>query len=997
MSEGAPQGGADRAGAPITESAVGKGIAPPGGRRSRWRKALRFVPGPARRAGRRVLTRGRNVARPVVGLARAVRARKRLHVSADEEAAFRTRLTATLAPSPHRRGPKVSAIVPTRDGLPHLRRLLPALEALAYEDLELVVIDNASRDGTAEFLAKASPRFPLRVIRNPVNATFSGSNNQGAAVATGELLWFLNDDVEPAGPDVLGHMVGRLIADATIGAVGTRLIYPRRPGRRYGTPDRPADLSLQHRGVTFTSDGGGIGAQNLGKGDDPLGPAATTPSDVPAATAASLLVRRTVYDEVGGFAEGYDYGAEDVDLCVRLRRAGARIVYEPGGVFWHHESATQDSEHHKQRLQRRRANWRHFQALWGPQIFREVLLDRIDARGGWSAPLHVGITLTRDSAKAGYGDWHTAHELGDALEGLGWRVTYLERWKDHWYASDPSIDVVISLLDRFDIRRLPPGVIKVAWIRNWTDRWLANPWFDDYDLVLASSAGSKALIDARHTKVAELFPIAANPARFKPPAAAVTPAYDVVSTTNRWGEIRGVELVFPRLLAAGRAVRVHGRGWDGVETMAPIVGGFAEYDDLPGIYANARIVIDDTASPTKPYGAVNSRVFDALATGTLVVTDNVEGSAELFDGLLPAADGEEALIAEVTRWLDDPVARAERAARLRELVLERHTYARRATELRALLRAWVETPRVDIAIGPPNWSVAERWGDYHFGRALQGALERRGFRTSLRLRDAWEAPGSDRADAAIQLFGLGPRRTRAGQVSVLWVISHPDLVDERLLAGQDLVFVASEPFTAELVARGATAQALHQCTDAQRFRPAEGGPHHPLLFVANSRGVKRIVVQELAGAGVDLALYGTSWDQAQLPAGVLRGDHVPNDLLPAYYAAADIVLNDTWPDMAAHGFISNRLYDAAASGAFVLSDAVEGIEREFDGGVVTFADGADLRAKVQAFLGDPDLRARHAAKARAAVLERHTVEHRADVIVAAMEPLLAQRPRRVVA
>jgi spore maturation protein CgeB len=129
---------------------------------------------------------------------------------------------------------------------------------------------------------------------------------------------------------------------------------------------------------------------------------------------------------------------------------------------------------------------------------------------------------------------------------------------------------------------------------------------------------------------------------------------------------------------------------------------------------------------------------------------------------------------------------------------------------------------------------------------------------------------------------------------------------------------------------------------------------------------------------------------------VLRGDHVPNDLLPAFYAAADIVLNDTWPDMAAHGFISNRLYDAAASGAFVLSDAVEGIEREFDGGVVTFADGADLRAKVQAFLGDPDLRARHAAKARAAVLERHTVEHRAAVIVAAMEPLLAQRPRRVV-
>ena len=143
-----------------------------------------------------------------------------------------------------------------------------------------------------------------------------------AAVATGELLWFLNDDVEPAGPDVLGHMVGRLLDDEAIGAVGARLIYPRRPGRRYGSPDQPADLSLQHRGVTFTSEAGRIGARNLGKGEDPFGPMAGTPSDVPAATAASLLVRRSAYEAVGGFAEGYDYGAEDVDLCVRLRRAG---------------------------------------------------------------------------------------------------------------------------------------------------------------------------------------------------------------------------------------------------------------------------------------------------------------------------------------------------------------------------------------------------------------------------------------------------------------------------------------------------------------------------------------------------------------------------------------------------------------------------------------------------------------------------------------------------
>jgi glycosyltransferase involved in cell wall biosynthesis len=302
---------------------------------------------------------------------------------------------------------------------------------------------------------------------------------------------------------------------------------------------------------------------------------------------------------------------------------------------------------------------------------------------------------------------------------------------------------------------------------------------------------------------------------------------------------------------------------------------------------------------------------------------------------------------------------------------------------------------VEVAIGAPDWDRALRWGDYHFGRALQGALERAGLPASLRLLEGWEGPGSERADAAIQLYGIRPRRLRSSQVSAVWIISHPDDVDGELLSGQDLVLVASEPFAAELHARGVEAIPLHQCTDPRRFGQVSGGPHHRTLFVANSRGVDRMVVGELASADVGLALYGSSWEGTDLPAGVLRGDHVPNELLAAYYAAADIVLNDTWPDMAAHGFISNRLYDAAASGAFVISDAVEGIEDEFDGGVVTFSDGADLRAKVRAFLADPEARAAHAARARAAVLERHTVDHRAAVIVAMLEPLLAARPATI--
>jgi uncharacterized protein YjbJ (UPF0337 family) len=96
---------------------------------------------------------------------------------------------------------------------------------------------------------------------------------------------------------------------------------------------------------------------------------------------------------------------------------------------------------------------------------REVLIGKLRGERGWAGPLRVGITVTRDDPAAGWGDWYTAHELGAALEAIGWQVTYLERFDDRWYEPDPSLDVVISLIDRLDLRRLPEGIVRVAWVR----------------------------------------------------------------------------------------------------------------------------------------------------------------------------------------------------------------------------------------------------------------------------------------------------------------------------------------------------------------------------------------------------------------------------------------------------------------------------------------------------------------------------------------------------
>jgi spore maturation protein CgeB len=629
-------------------------------------------------------------------------------------------------------------------------------------------------------------------------------------------------------------------------------------------------------------------------------------------------------------------------------------------------------------------------------VFREVLADRLRGARAWSEdPLHVAVTLTQDDPAAGWGDWYTAHELGDAFARLGWKVTYAERYRDHWYELDPSVDVLVCLLDAYELPRAPAHVVTVAWVRNWTERWLSHDWFDDYDVVIASSRRSQELIEERSSKAAHLLPLATNPERFRPSAPSSDLDADVVFVGNYWGQHRGVVDALPPL--EGRVgVRVHGKAWEELPQFSRINGGPLPYERLPEAYSSARIVIDDTAGPTKPYGAVNSRLFDALAAGAFVLTDNEAGVRELFDDEFPVWSDAASLQAQVDRHLDDPKRRRELADRYRQIVVSEHTYERRAEQIRDLLLEWCLADRIGISVGIPERAQAERWGDYHFARALQRQLERRGRPTRVTLLPDWASPSAARSDVVLHLFGLSELEPRPGQVNVLWVISHPELVTPALCERYDLVLVASEPFAAELAGTvSVPVVCLHQATDPGRFNPGAEGPRHELLFVGNSRRVRRRIVDDLTETGLDFALYGADWTPDLVDPARVRGEHVRNDEVAGFYANADIVLNDHWDGMRQHGFFSNRLYDALAAGAFVVSDHVDGIGEHFDGGVVTYATPAELERTIRRYLADPAARRARAERGRAAVLGTHTFEHRAERILELVQPILASRARAV--
>jgi glycosyltransferase involved in cell wall biosynthesis len=230
--------------------------------------------------------------------------------------------------------PSVSILIPTRDLLEHLRPCVESiLETTKYPNFELVVIDNDSKDpellGWLTRIAAAESR--VRVLRFPGEFNFGGLNNFGVQQVESEFVALLNNDLTVISPDWLEEMVSQSLP-ADVGAVGARLLYP--------------DGRIQHAGVILG--GGGVAAhahKGLPRTNHGYFSRAILAQELSAVTAACMLVKRAAYLKVGGFdAEHLKVAFNDVDFCLRLRRAGYRIIYTPYAEFYHHESASRGLE-----------------------------------------------------------------------------------------------------------------------------------------------------------------------------------------------------------------------------------------------------------------------------------------------------------------------------------------------------------------------------------------------------------------------------------------------------------------------------------------------------------------------------------------------------------------------------------------------------------------------------------------------------------------------------
>jgi GT2 family glycosyltransferase/glycosyltransferase involved in cell wall biosynthesis len=222
-----------------------------------------------------------------------------------------------------------NAAADTMECLRSLTRLAPTISH------EIIVMDNASTDETRRSLEHSA--VVVRTIDNSENLGRAQACNRGAEIANGRYLLFLNNDTVVPG-DLLERIVAAARGSDRIGAVGAKLVHPN--GR------------LQEAGSILWSDGTALG---YGRGDDPNEDEYSFRREVDFASAACLLVSREVFREVGGFDRDYGHAHyEDVDLCLKLRRAGYSVIYDPFSVVEHKEFGSTDRHQAVRLMQRSR-------------------------------------------------------------------------------------------------------------------------------------------------------------------------------------------------------------------------------------------------------------------------------------------------------------------------------------------------------------------------------------------------------------------------------------------------------------------------------------------------------------------------------------------------------------------------------------------------------------------------------------------------------------------
>jgi glycosyltransferase involved in cell wall biosynthesis len=255
--------------------------------------------------------------------------------------------------------PKVSIIIPTRNAKALVEKCITSVQRkTTYPTWEIILVDNGSDDPASLAYFEELKGSGIRVLRDDSAFNYSSLNNLAANVASGQLLCFMNNDIEVISPNWLSDMVSHALRQDT-GAVGAKLLYP--------------DDTIQHAGVVLGI-GGWAGHSHKGYHRHHPGYVGRVGliSNFSAVTGACMVLRRDNFLSVGGFDEkNLAIACNDVDLCLKLTEKGLLNIYLPQVELYHHESATRGYEDTAEKKDRFAREVAHMHEKWGGRLNKD--------------------------------------------------------------------------------------------------------------------------------------------------------------------------------------------------------------------------------------------------------------------------------------------------------------------------------------------------------------------------------------------------------------------------------------------------------------------------------------------------------------------------------------------------------------------------------------------------------------------------------------------------
>jgi len=451
-------------------------------------------------------------------------------------------------------------------------------------------------------------------------------------------------------------------------------------------------------------------------------------------------------------------------------------------------------------------------------------------------------------------------------------------------------------------------------------------------------------------------------------------------------------------IESGFEVALFGSGWKDKAPKEYFKGAYIENDELHKYYASAKIVLNDTREDMKKAGFISNRVFDVTASGGFLISDYMPEIEQFYGDSIPMFKTKEELKALLDYYLSHPDERAKMAKQAQAITLQNFTNEIAAKKIINALNYKKAGLENNTIILKSPWPVDATFiGDYWLGLDLEkgfaaNELEVKNYYYDVQNKHFNRDNFYERAANLLYLqFKVNHYEDEDNSKARMMYLYFPTVIppkdkfintqDEFIyntdaflnneLAAFDFIATPAKEVFYQLKNNGYQTAFIPQFTNPDKFYFEPDDKLKTDLLFVGSTWYDRISALYAVELGYNVAIYGLNW-HGKVPDRYLKGEFIDNNDLHRYYSSAKIVLSDHAEDLSAMGLVPNRLYDATACGAFVISEYSPYIEEIFGDTIPMFKTKEEFKSLVDYYLAHPKEREEKALAAQKITLDNYT-------------------------